>query len=1075
MYILHKIYLSKYNKYKSVKNWHYSVPFYGKFLNLYGILSFLPMATEDSKSIQRRLDSLVKENHELKAALIQAGINKSLYQTLINSSSETIVITDISGKIQFVSSGAFRVFGYTDESEYINHSVLEFLDTSYHPTAIENLKKLAGGIKLESTQYVAYKKNGERIQIQINSEAILGEKNDPVSFMLVISDISSLKKAEAEISKQQNLYQLTLDNLLEGCQILDFSWNYRYLNDTAAQHGRKSKDELINNSIFNCYPGIESTQLFETLEECMINRTTKSFENEFAYPDGQKAWFELRVHPVPEGLFVLSIDITDRKESETKLKELNKNLLRAQQLAKIGNWEKLLPEKQTHCSETMFEVLGLEPQTKIEQNQIDSLFPPEELSRYTKSIEAAIKNNTPYSEDYKIIRPDGSVRYIHDEGEVIRNKKGVPISFNGTSQDITERKLFEFELQEREQKINHQNNRLNVMVKAIPDLLFIIDKEGNLKEYHAVSKSELLIPPDKIIGENLRNLFDKETSDLHMSKINECLLSKKLVTYDYSVEMRGVLRYYEARFAPLSKTEVLAVIRDITKTKRAEIKLNQSEDNFKRLIHESPYGIRIIATNGKTIYANPMLLKTFGFTGTEDFNKIPATDWYTPECYQEYLIREEKRKKGEKVERNYKVTIINRNGRIKHLLVFRTKILWNGEICDQAIYNDITETESAQIQVSKLSQAVEQSPNSIMITDLDGKIEYVNKSFYETTGFHKNEVIGKSPNILKSGKMPETMYKEMWQTIKAGKIWANEIINKKKNGELFWEQVSITPITNEKGTVTNYLGIKKDVSEKKDFEQRILELNANLEKEIIETTQAKEKAEESDRLKSAFLANMSHEIRTPLNAILGFTQLLISDEDITSDKKTEYSQLINRSADNLLNVINDILDISKLETGQLLITKSTFNPADVLNKLFIIYEKKLLDTNKKDVKLKLIKDNCPKNIHSDRTRLYQIINNLLDNALKFTEKGQISFGILDTTKSHVSFFVSDTGKGVTKEALPFIFDRFRQAEDSLTRQYSGTGLGLSIVKNLVELMNGELGIESEIDKGTTIKFSIPIH
>lgn len=220
---------------------------------------------------------------------------------------------------------------------------------------------------------------------------------------------------------------------------------------------------------------------------------------------------------------------------------------------------------------------------------------------------------------------------------------------------------------------------------------------------------------------------------------------------------------------------------------------------------------------------------------------------------------------------------------------------------------------------------------------------------------------------------------------------------------------------------------------------------------------------------------MSHEIRTPLNAILGFTQLLISDEDITSDKKTEYSQLINRSADNLLNVINDILDISKLETGQLLITKSTFNPADVLNKLFIIYEKKLLDTNKKDVKLKLIKDNCPKNIHSDRTRLYQIINNLLDNALKFTEKGQISFGILDTTKSHVSFFVSDTGKGVTKEALPFIFDRFRQAEDSLTRQYSGTGLGLSIVKNLVELMNGELGIESEIDKGTTIKFSIPIH
>lgn len=807
MYILHKIYLSKYNKYKSVKNWHYSVPFYGKFLNLYGILSFLPMATEDSKSIQRRLDSLVKENHELKAALIQAGINKSLYQTLINSSSETIVITDISGKIQFVSSGAFRVFGYADESEYINHSVLEFIDTSYRPTAIENLKKLAEGIKLESTQYVAYKKNGERIQIQINSEAILGKKNDPVSFMLVISDISSLKKAEAEISKQQNLYQLTLDNLLEGCQILDSDWNYRYLNDIAAKHGRKSKAELLNKSIFNCYPGIESTQLFENLEKSMINRTTRSFENEFIYPDGQKAWFELRVHPVPEGLFVLSIDISERKKSENLLKELNQDLLEAQKIARVGSWKRTLSEEQTYWSDMMFEIFGVKPVKKVEIKQIESLFATDDLNRFKRALKAAIEKKILYSEDYKITRPDGSVCYIHDEGEVLSDKKGQATLIQGTTQDITERKLFEFELQEREQKINHQNNRLNVMVKAIPDLLFIIDKEGNLKEYHAVSKSELLIPPDKIIGENLRNLFDKETSDLHMSRINECLLSRKLVTYDYSVEMRGVLRYYEARFAPLSKTEVLAVIRDITKTKRAEIKLNQSEDNFKRLIHESPYGIRIIATNGKTIYANPMLLKSFGFTGTEDFNKIPATDWYTPECYQEYLIREEKRKKGEKVERNYKVTIINRNGRIKHLLVFRTKILWNGEICDQAIYNDITETESAQIQVSKLSQAVEQSPNSIMITDLDGKIEYVNKSFYETTGFHKNEVIGKSPNILKSGKMPEAMYKEMWQTIKAGKIWANEIINKKKNGELFWEQVSITPITNEKGIVTNSIWV----------------------------------------------------------------------------------------------------------------------------------------------------------------------------------------------------------------------------------------------------------------------------
>lgn len=248
-------------------------------------------------------------------------------------------------------------------------------------------------------------------------------------------------------------------------------------------------------------------------------------------------------------------------------------------------------------------------------------------------------------------------------------------------------------------------------------------------------------------------------------------------------------------------------------------------------------------------------------------------------------------------------------------------------------------------------------------------------------------------------------------------------------------------------------------------------------KQLVEDlVKAKEKAEESDLLKSAFMANMSHEIRTPLNGILGFTSLLTTEdpEDLPPpDKRKEYAAIIERSADNLMQLINDILDISKLDAGQMNIEKREFNLLMTLNSLELIYQKRL-DDIKKDIRLRTKYPLAPMVVKGDEARLTQIFTNLLDNAVKFTDKGEIAFGIRSLSDSEISFFVSDTGKGIPREKQARIFKRFAQEDDTISRRYGGTGLGLAIVKSLLDLMGGSIRLDSTPGEGSCFEFTLPL-
>jgi PAS domain S-box-containing protein len=369
----------------------------------------------------------------------------------------------------------------------------------------------------------------------------------------------------------------------------------------------------------------------------------------------------------------------------------------------------------------------------------------------------------------------------------------------------------------------------------------------------------------------------------------------------------------------------------------------------------------------------------------------------------------------------------------------------------------LTERLLAQEKLLKLSRAVENSPATVVITDRNGLIEYVNPKFTEVTGFRAEEAIGQSTKILNAGVQSKEFYRDMWSSILMGNEWRGEFCNRKKNGEVYWEHASISPIRDEKGAITHFVAVKEDITERKRAAE--------------ELQQAKDAADAANRAKSEFLANMSHEIRTPLNAIIGFSTLALKT-DLTT-RQHDYIRKIDNAGVSLLKTINDILDFSKVEAGMLEMESIPFRLDDVLSNVTSLIQQKAMDK-----RLELFLDcavDLPHLLRGDPLRLGQILTNLMGNAVKFTDQGEIELSVMcvarEDDRVKMLFSVRDTGIGLTREQCTRLFQAFSQADGSTTRKYGGTGLGLSICKRLVEIMGGDIRVESEAGRGSVFSFT----
>jgi PAS domain S-box-containing protein len=394
-----------------------------------------------------------------------------------------------------------------------------------------------------------------------------------------------------------------------------------------------------------------------------------------------------------------------------------------------------------------------------------------------------------------------------------------------------------------------------------------------------------------------------------------------------------------------------------------------------------------------------------------------------------------------------------------------------------ALLGMLEDHQQSEGLLRKFSLVVEQSPEAITITDLQGTIEYVNQAFVMVSGYSVTEALGKNSRFLQSGRTPRQTYWEMWTTLRSGQVWRGTLFNKRKDGKFYDEYAIISPIRQPDGTITHYLAIKQDVTEKRRIEAELEHHRHHLEEQVElrtnELAQAKEQAEAANRSKSQFLANMSHEIRTPMNAIIGLAHIL--RQTALNDEQGGYLDKMNSAADHLLSVINDILDISKIEAGKL-----TLELGDFLLQHLLTHVQGLVQEQIRKKGLQLLIEPLPEVtrthlLRGDSTRLAQALLNYLGNATKFTEYGSITLRTLlvEETGSTVTlrFEVQDTGIGIEAAALERLFLAFEQADNSITRHYGGTGLGLAITRRLARMMGGDTGVESREGKGSLFWFT----
>ncbi|MBK6631261.1 MAG: PAS domain S-box protein [Betaproteobacteria bacterium] len=381
----------------------------------------------------------------------------------------------------------------------------------------------------------------------------------------------------------------------------------------------------------------------------------------------------------------------------------------------------------------------------------------------------------------------------------------------------------------------------------------------------------------------------------------------------------------------------------------------------------------------------------------------------------------------------------------------------------ERIERDVVQLEVTGQSLRKMSQAIESSPAMVLITDADGVIEYINPKFTETTGYAPEEVLGNKPGMLKSGHTPSATYRNLWTTIRAGAEWRGELLNKKKNGDLFWEDTRISSLRDEQGRITHFISVKEDITERKIAADRIVKLNASLEQRVAERTR---QLTASNKELEAFSYSISHDLRAPLRGINGFAHLMEEECQGCSKAATlDHLKRIRKASLHMGELIDDMLELSRVARCE--VKMDSVRISDIANVLMMELTEAEPE-RRVDIR---VEENLV--VRGDAVLLHSALQNLLGNAWKFTsrrDRASIHFGCREENGER-TFYVKDNGAGFEMRYADKLFSAFQRLHRP--EDFEGTGIGLATVQRIIHLHGGRIWAESRIDAGSTFFFTLP--
>jgi PAS domain S-box-containing protein len=868
-------------------------------------------------------------------------------------------------------------------------------------------------------------------------------------------------------------------------------------------------------------------------QDCPIFKTSQDgqprrCEEWFFKADGTGFPVELSVEPLWDrsrlvGAIVAFRDITERKQAEKALKEHNQFVNTLLGAIPVAVFFKDTEGHYIGCNRIFSEITGLS-EDQIKGKTVFELWPNEFSQTYHQKDLEMLKNPQHQIYDYKLTDREGNIRPVIFAKDVYLDAEGNPAGIVGAFLDISERIKMEDALAKSEKKYHKLSNLLRLLADNMPDMLWAknLDKEylfanksicDNL--LNAIDTEEPLGKTDMYFASRERNSHPENPEWHTFGEICRdsdaiTLQEMKPMKFDEYGNVKGKFLFLDVHKAPLYNEDgkligVVGSARDVTAAKEAEMLVRK----LSRAVEQSPAAVVITDTNGNIEYVNPKFTQLTGYTFEEAIGKNPNVlrAGNQPPEYFDYLWEtissgkewqgefHNKKKNGDLYWETATISPIkNENGEPTHYLAIKEDITKRKELentlKEQAAFRELLMEISSgfiNIPLHKVDEMVKTSLEKMAvfvkadrsyIFDYDWNSEVCSNT-YEWCGQ------GTSPEIENLQNLPIRMMGETPDCHRKGQpVYTPDVKAMPEGpGKEIIESQGIksfltVPLMNDNYCIGfvgfDYVG---DFHTFTEPEVQLLEIfaqmlvNVRLRQEMdAQLILSKEKAEESDSLKMAFLQNMSHEIRTPMNAIQGFSALL-GRPGLSDEKRQNYTSIIQNSSIQLLTIVNDILTISSIDTGQEKINQSNV----CINKLVLeteaIFSQQAKDKPLTIKALTTLPENEAK-ILADITKLTQILANLISNAVKYTPVGEIVFGYT-LKETFLEFFVKDNGIGIEKSKHDLIFERFAQANDSIRYEYGGTGLGLSICKGYVELMGGKIWVESEPGKGATFFFTIP--
>jgi PAS domain S-box-containing protein len=1016
-----------------------------------------------------------------------------LMRTLMDNFPDAIFYKDLESRFTRVSKNLANRLGFKTSSDVLGKTDFDLFTNIHAQLAFEAEQQIIlTGIPLiniEEEETLADRPSNwvltTKLPLYDRSGKIIGTFG-------ISKDITKRKKVEKALEHEQYLMNSLMDNIPDSIYFKDLQSRFvRVSKNLASKIGKDNPEKLIGLTDYDILTHELAEKTYQDEQNIIhTGRPLVNIEEEEVFPDRPSIYVLTTKLPLYDssgkiiGTYGISKDISDRKRIEENLKKSEDKfrLLIENQGEGIGIVD--INEVFVFSNPAADQIFGVANGKLINRSLKEFLLPDQTDLILKETTKRSRLEKSSY--EIEITTDSGIKRDLLITATPQKSLDGIHAGTFGVFRDITDRKHAENELE-------LSLSLLKATLESTTDGILVINSAGEITHHNSRFESiwKLQYVPQTSDNVDLKEMILSQLTD------PEGYISITNAYHDHpEKESFDLLEFKDGRIIErysipqrLDGKIVGRVwsFRDITERKLAETALIQGEEKYKELTDFLPSGIFETDVNGRLNYMNKISLEWTGYSPEELFSLPSVMN----------LISKKGRKRAEsrmvELYQNQfslpgEYNILRKDGSSFPALLITRAIIKNGHPAGlRGVISDLTQIKEAEGALKSSEESyrriIETSLEGVLISDANEFITFANDSLVNMLGYSIEELTGMNIEtiILNDDFKDHIIQKE--QT-RGGLKSRHERRLRKKDGSLVWTEISASPVISEDGSFKGTFSMINDITKRLMAEKEIRMHHDHLEELVnertMQLTRSQEKlqlatvaAESANRAKSEFLANMSHEIRTPMNAIIGFSDLLAAS--LKDEKQRSQVGSIRRSARSLMEIINDILDLSKIEAGKFIIQNSPVNIYKLINDIEIIFTQKLED---KGISFKLEMSSDIPILILDETRLRQILFNLVGNAVKFTEKGFVRLTVdqrinhNDTGKIDLIISVEDSGIGIPENQQDQILKPFYQQEGQSNKKYGGTGLGLTITSRLVEMMGGDIIISSEVGKGSIFKVSI---